>query len=90
MPSVPSAPINNFVVSNPADDFLARRRVLMTCPEGRTTVYDEKGSAKVYQHELLNSPTRLRNHSALAVPYLTALAVEVRTNGIDGIDGTRS
>ena len=27
MPSVPSAPMNNFVVSKPADDFRARLRV---------------------------------------------------------------
>src|SRR5882762_3225128 len=38
MPSVPSAPINSLVVSNPADDFLDLRRVLITSPEGRTTV----------------------------------------------------
>ena len=38
MPSVPSAPMNNFVVSNPADDLRERRRVLITSPDGRTTV----------------------------------------------------
>jgi hypothetical protein len=38
MPSVPSAPMNNFVVSNPADDLRDRRLVLITSPEGRTTV----------------------------------------------------
>ena len=39
MPSVPSAPIYNFVMSNPAADLRARRRVLITSPDGRTTVY---------------------------------------------------
>jgi hypothetical protein len=39
IPSVPSAPINSFVVSKPAEDLRERRRVLMTSPEGRTTVY---------------------------------------------------
>ena len=39
MPRVPSAPMNNFVVSNPADDLRDRRLVFMTSPEGRTTVY---------------------------------------------------
>ncbi len=39
IPNVPSAPINNLVVSNPAADFLARLRVLMTLPLGRTTVW---------------------------------------------------
>ena len=38
MPRVPSAPIKSFVVSKPADDFRARLRVLMTLPEGSTTV----------------------------------------------------
>ena len=38
IPKVPSAPMNNFVTSKPAEDFLARCRVLMTSPEGRTTV----------------------------------------------------
>lgn len=41
MPSVPSAPMNSFVVSNPADDFLALLRVFMTSPLGRTTVYEK-------------------------------------------------
>ena len=38
IPKVPSAPINSLVVSKPAADFLARLRVLMTWPFGRTTV----------------------------------------------------
>lgn len=38
MPRVPSAPMNSFVVSNPADDLRDLRRVLMTSPDGRTTV----------------------------------------------------
>ena len=38
MPSVPSAPMKSFVVSKPADDLRARLRVLMTSPEGSTTV----------------------------------------------------
>lgn len=38
MPNVPSAPMNSFVVSIPADDFLALCRVLMTFPFGNTTV----------------------------------------------------
>jgi hypothetical protein len=38
MPSVPSAPIKSLVVSKPAEDLRARRRVLITLPEGRTTV----------------------------------------------------
>lgn len=36
--------MNNFVVSNPAADFRARWRVLMTSPEGRTTVYRDTQS----------------------------------------------
>ena len=39
MPRVPSAPMNSFVVSNPADDLRERRLVLMTSPDGSTTVY---------------------------------------------------
>ena len=38
IPSVPSAPMNSFVVSNPALDFRALWRVLITSPEGNTTV----------------------------------------------------
>jgi len=38
IPSVPSAPMNSLVRSKPADDFLALCLVLMTSPEGRTTV----------------------------------------------------
>ena len=40
IPRVPSAPMNSFVVSKPAEDFLALLRVLMTLPLGRTTVYE--------------------------------------------------
>ena len=38
IPRVPSAPMKSLVVSKPAEDLRARRRVLMTSPEGRTTV----------------------------------------------------
>lgn len=38
IPSVPSAPMKSLVVSKPAEDFRARRRVLITLPDGRTTV----------------------------------------------------
>lgn len=38
IPSVPSAPMKSFVVSNPVEDLRARRRVLMTSPLGSTTV----------------------------------------------------
>lgn len=38
IPRVPSAPMKSFVVSNPAEDLRARLRVLMTSPDGRTTV----------------------------------------------------
>jgi hypothetical protein len=38
IPSVPSAPMKSFVVSNPVDDFLALCLVLMTLPEGSTAV----------------------------------------------------
>ena len=38
IPSVPSAPMKSFVVSNPAEDFRDRLRVLTTSPDGRTTV----------------------------------------------------
>lgn len=39
MPRVPSAPMKSFVVSKPVADFLALLRVLMTSPDGSTTVY---------------------------------------------------
>ena len=39
MPRVPSAPINSFSVSKPAEDLRDRRRVLITSPEGTTMVY---------------------------------------------------
>ena len=39
MPKVPSAPMKSLVVSNPTADLRALLRVLMTFPEGRTTVY---------------------------------------------------
>jgi hypothetical protein len=42
MPRVPSEPMNNFVVSKPVADFLALLRVLITFPEGRTTVCGEE------------------------------------------------
>lgn len=38
IPSVPSAPMKSLVVSKPAEDLRARRRVLITLPDGRTTV----------------------------------------------------
>jgi hypothetical protein len=48
-PRVPSAPMKSLVVSNPADDFLALLRVLITCPSGRTTVFS------VHRHQCSNS-----------------------------------
>ena len=39
IPKVPSAPTNSLVVSHPAEDLRARRRVLMISPVGNTTVY---------------------------------------------------
>jgi hypothetical protein len=39
IPKVPSAPMKSLVVSKPAEHFLDLRRVLITSPEGRTTVY---------------------------------------------------
>ena len=41
MPSVPSAPMNSLVTSQPADDLRERRRVLITSPFGSTTVWDD-------------------------------------------------
>ena len=38
IPKVPSAPMNSLVRSNPADDLRERLLVLMTSPEGSTTV----------------------------------------------------
>ena len=46
IPSVPSAPMKSFVVSIPAEDFLARRRVLITFPFGNTTVYSPPSVAR--------------------------------------------
>jgi hypothetical protein len=43
IPRVPSAPINSFVVSNPAADFRALLRVLITSPDGRTAVCEVLG-----------------------------------------------
>lgn len=77
IPKVPSAPINNLVVSNPAEDLRARLRVLITSPEGSTTVYLMEPFSPMRElggkmrHGLR---TMFKNHSALAVPYLTALA----------------
>ena len=38
IPNVPSAPMKSLVISGPAADLRARERVLITSPEGRTTV----------------------------------------------------
>ena len=38
LPSVPSAPTNSFLVSNPAADLRARHQVLINSPDGKTTV----------------------------------------------------
>ena len=53
MPNVPSAPMKSLVVSNPADDLRALRRVLITSPDGRTTVW---GSAERIQNERKADP----------------------------------
>lgn len=45
IPKVPSAPINNLVVSNPAEDLRALCRVLITSPDGSTTVTFKNHSA---------------------------------------------
>lgn len=42
IPRVPSAPMNKFVRSGPAELFLALDRVVMTSPEGSTAVKDKK------------------------------------------------
>ena len=73
IPSVPSAPTNNFVVSNPAADLRARRRVLITSPDGRTTVCREF-SVRIARGQQ-GGLTAFKNHSPFAVPYRTALAV---------------
>jgi hypothetical protein len=69
MPSVPSAPTNNFVVSNPADDLRARRRVLITSPDGRTTVC-RKFSVRTAHRQYRGSP---RSGTIRLSPYRTAL-----------------
>ena len=51
IPRVPSAPMNNLVVSKPAEDLRARWRVLMTSPEGRTTVYGNRQWADSYSDQ---------------------------------------
>lgn len=66
--------MNNFVVSNPVEDFRARRRVLMTLPFGNTTVYVRFDQRSLRYAEVMVRTT-LRNHSPRAVPYLTALAI---------------
>lgn len=83
-PKVPSAPIKSLVVSKPAADFLARLRVLMISPLGSTTVL---GAAltKNYQGNGFEILTRLRNHSALAVPYRTAFALVMSEFSIIGL-----
>ena len=43
IPRVPSAPMKSLVVSNPADDLRDLRRVLITSPEGKTTVLGYSG-----------------------------------------------
>lgn len=70
MPSVPSAPIKRWVPSKPAEHFRARRRVLMTSPDGKTTVYETSFSEahRSCVSELISMLTAFRNHSALAVP----------------------
>lgn len=87
IPNVPSAPMNNLVVSNPALDFRARWRVLITSPEGSTTVYmlisisltasppspRAPQQIRKVQKDLGGKRTKFKNHSALAVPYRTAL-----------------
>lgn len=70
MPSVPSAPMNILVRSNPADDLRALRRVLMTLPFGSTTVYTigQKMSSRMFRDEGRIGHTTFRNHSLFAVP----------------------
>src|ERR1700761_6779605 len=80
--------MNSFVASHPADDLRLLRRVLMTSPLGRTTVYTTSKASGNGEKRML---ARFRNHSAFAVladdmnisvkddtkcsyPYLTALA----------------
>lgn len=73
MPNVPSAPMNSFVMSNPADDLRERCRVLITSPFGKTTVCTTFRNT-IYARLALLVRTAFRNHSLLAVPYRTALA----------------
>jgi len=47
IPNVPSAPTNSLVKSNPAADLRDLRLVLITSPEGKTTVYEVMGRACV-------------------------------------------
>lgn len=80
IPNVPSAPMKSFVVSKPAEDFRERLLVLMTSPDGSTTVCEGRikktyicttAKPKVSKQREL---TALRNHSPFAVPYRTAFA----------------
>jgi len=63
MPSVPSAPMNSFVVSNPADDLRERRLVLITSPDGRTTVYTKA------QHSRSTDGTGTRKADCVQKPF---------------------
>ena len=56
IPRVPSAPMNNLVVSKPADDLRDLRRVLMTSPEGKTTVLGYPGHRMIKSNMLWNLP----------------------------------
>lgn len=66
--------MKSFVVSKPAEDLRARLRVLMTSPDGRTTVCKKCVRFIMVLRTLRAKSTRLRNHSAFAVPYRTAFA----------------
>jgi hypothetical protein len=67
--------MNNFVVSNPADDLRDRRLVFITSPEGRTTVYRKITYQRTHRKGIRGKNERIKgmltafkNHSPFAVP----------------------
>ena len=75
IPNVPSAPTNNLVVSNPALDFLHSQKHEPSC---LSNILFSPKTHRARFRVLMTSPLGrttviFRNHSALAVPYRTAL-----------------
>jgi hypothetical protein len=69
--------MNSFVTSKPAEDFRARWRVLMTSPEGSTTVYGKTKVTRTTSYPFSGSTYRVQKPLSLRSTVANGVCLEV-------------